>query len=167
MWDSPSPGDRFTHPSTPEMQIADRATRSQSTGVRYLWCQGTAFPLAECEPRGVWKALAEAFVQDLERCTIYHQVTALLDGLEPEHRQTIWDITPPGLRASIHRLKTESTSSEAPTNTPPPHHAQTKTATATIAQQHPPAHLPRSKPTNQRTPNVGRERAITGPRVAR
>jgi hypothetical protein len=116
MWDSPSPGDRFRHDSTTEIQVADRATRSKSTGVRYIWCRGNSYPLAECEPIGVWKALADAFVQDLEDCASYSQVTALLDGLAPEHRQIIWDITPPELRASIHRLKTESLSSEVPVN---------------------------------------------------
>jgi hypothetical protein len=110
LFTNPKRGDQFAHRSIDNpIGTVDRITRT-GDGVIWLWSRGnsTAYPLAECEPVGIWQALALAFVADLADCLTYAQVTALLDGLEPEHRQAIWDVTPADLRANIHRLKTAS-----------------------------------------------------------
>jgi hypothetical protein len=107
MWITPMPGDRFRHASTPEILIADRATRSKAHSTRYLWCQGNPYPLAECEPYGIWQTLAGEFVADLEGCTTYPQIAWLLDGLADDHKKTIWDACPIRLRAKIHQLKND------------------------------------------------------------
>jgi hypothetical protein len=111
---NPKRGDKFAHQSIDNpIGTVDRITQT-GDGTIWLWCQGTAYPLVECEPVGIWQALALAFVADLADCLTYGQVTALLDGLEPKHRQAIWNVTPADLRANIHQLKTATLPPEPP-----------------------------------------------------
>lgn len=103
----PTIGDRFAYPNTDHpIGTVERITKAD--GTIWLWCDGHRYPWLNCEPVGVWQALALAFVADLSTCTRYTQVNELLAGLGEADRLTIWNACPAELRAKIHRLKNES-----------------------------------------------------------
>jgi hypothetical protein len=107
MFAPPSIGDRFAHQNTDHpIGTVERVTKGN--GTIWLWCGGTSYPWHQCEPIGIWQALALEFVADLSSCTTYTQVNDLLAGLSDADRQTIWAACPTDLRARIHQLKNES-----------------------------------------------------------
>jgi hypothetical protein len=108
MFYPPSIGDKFAYPNTDHpIGTIERVTKT-SDGTIWLWAGDYRYPWHQCEPVGVWQALAYGFVADLSVCTTYAQVTHLLGALGDTDRQTIWNACPPALRATIHRLKNES-----------------------------------------------------------
>jgi hypothetical protein len=107
MFAPPSIGDRFAHPTTDHpIGTVERVTKAD--GTIWLWCDGTSYPWQQCEPIGIWQALALAFVADLDDCTSYQQVTDLLAGLSDADRVTIWAACTPDLKEKIRRLKAEA-----------------------------------------------------------
>lgn len=116
MFYPPSIGDRFAYPDTDHpIGTIERITRDdEGLGLIWLWCGTYCYPWHQCEPVGVWQALAREFVADLSSSTSYTQVTELLAGLGDTDRLTIWNACPAELRARIHELKNESLPSAEP-----------------------------------------------------
>jgi hypothetical protein len=138
MFQPPSIGDKFAYPNTDHpIGTIERVTKT-SDGTIWLWSGDYRYPWHQCEPIGVWQALALEFVADLLNCTTYAQVTDLLGSLEDTDRQTVWNACPPALRATIHRLKNESSPPVEPIEfkpLPPIHksNAKTEARKATVA----------------------------------
>jgi hypothetical protein len=103
MWIS-RPGDRFTHPSSPEALICDRITQTPD-GQKWLWAGGISYPLAETDPIGIWQALQAAFVMDLAEAKSWNRVEKILDGLDPGQRKQIWEACPLTLRQSLWAMR--------------------------------------------------------------
>jgi hypothetical protein len=105
MFYPPAIGDRFAYPNTDHpIGTIERVTKN-SDGTIWLWSGDYRYPWHQCEPVGVWQALAKEFVADLSDCTSYTQVTELMAGLSDADRKTIWSACPAVLQAHLYRLR--------------------------------------------------------------
>jgi hypothetical protein len=104
-WTTPSKGDRFTHiPIDGGVLVCDRITQ-KGDGTISLWCQGQKYPLAECEPVGIWKALLEQFVEDLAHATDWDEVIGITAGLDLGQKAAIWMACTKDQRERMRRMK--------------------------------------------------------------
>jgi hypothetical protein len=105
MFYPPAIGDRFAYLSIDDpIGTIERITKTSDCTI-WLWCGGDRYPWYQCEPIGVWQALALEFVADLSNCNSHTQVTELMAGLSDADRKTIWSACPAVLQAHLYKLR--------------------------------------------------------------
>lgn len=104
LWVGARKGDRFTHPSQYEAMTIESITATAGP-IFWLWAEGRQYPLAECQPEGLWGELVEQFIEDLTTARDWPAVEAIALGLSAGQKREIWAAMTEAQMELIQRLK--------------------------------------------------------------